>query len=72
MLLKTYQYNIDLEHLPGKDMHTANLVSRQCLPDNEGSQMFESINMVSLLPTRPECLERIKKVTVNDEVMNLL
>ena len=34
--------------------------------------MFENINMVSLLPIRPERLEKIKRATADDETMTLL
>ena len=72
MMLKVFQYDVELEYQPGKDMHIADLLSRQHLPENEGGQMFENINMISFLPIRPERLQKIKQATADDEVMNLL
>lgn len=72
MLLRAYQYDIDLEYQPGISMHVADLLSRRFLPENEGGQDFETINMVSFLPVRPSSLEKIQKATADDEVMTLL
>ena len=72
MLMRAYQYHIELEYQPGKSMHIADLLSRNFLPESGGGQIFESINMVSFLPVRPTTIEKIQKATVTDEIMQLL
>ncbi|XP_063595036.1 uncharacterized protein K02A2.6-like [Penaeus indicus] len=72
MLLSAFQYNIEVEYHPGKNMHVADYLSRNYLPENGGGQVFENINMLSFVPIQPTRLQKIQRSTLDDEVMNLL
>lgn len=60
--MRASQYHTDLEYQPGKSMHTADLLSRNFLPEDGGRQAFEAINII----------EKIRQATVTDEVLTLL
>ena len=72
MLLRILQYDVEVKHKKGSEMLLADCLSRSYLPYNGKKSMFDHVNMVSLLPIRPDRLAEIQKETESDEVMQLM
>ena len=72
MLLRILQYDVVVKHKKGSEMLLADCLSRSYLPYNGKKSMFDHVNMVSLLPIRPDRLAEIQKETESDEVMQLM
>ncbi|KAK3697327.1 hypothetical protein QZH41_004727 [Actinostola sp. cb2023] len=71
MLLRSLNYNIDIQYRPGKEQHLADMMSRSFLPLNshESQEEFEVINAVKFLPMREERIQEIKKHTESDDTL---
>ena len=72
MLLDAQQYNITVEYQPGKEMRIAHTLSRAHLPNADGGEVFDNVNVVSCLPVRKEKLGKIRRATKDEEVMCIL
>lgn len=70
--LKTLQYNFDIQHLPGKFMFIADLLSRSFLKKQDKDD-FESIKTVHCadieLPISDATLTELKNATKNDSIL---
>ena len=71
MILNAQQYDFNLVYKPGKDMHIADLLSRAHLKRQEATD-FDFINAVDYVPIRSKRLTRLKKVTQEDESLQIL
>ena len=50
-------------------MHIADMLTRAHLPNTNGGEVFDNVNMVSCLPIRKEGLDKICRATKDDQVM---
>ena len=65
-------YNFEVQHIPGKDMHIADLLSRSYLPDASECDSFDHVNTVDYIPVRSERLSKMRKATQDDDVSQML
>jgi hypothetical protein len=73
MLLKMQEYDVEVEYLPGKEMHIADLLSRSYIQNTQSDELeFEKVCHVSILPIREERLRAIQRASKDDEVISTL
>ena len=72
MILATQLYNFEVQHIPGKDMHIADLLSRSYLPDASECDSFDHVNAVDYIPVRSKRLSKMRKATQDDDVLQML
>ena len=72
MILATQLYNFEVQHIPGKDMHIADLLPRSYLPDASECDSFDHVNAVDYMPVRSERLSKMRKATQDDDVLQML
>ena len=73
MMLRLQGYELTVKYTRGKDLVLADTLSRaflQTVPSKQ--EEFEMINMVGLLPIRPERLSRLKEETRRDANLQML
>jgi len=46
MRIKSFEYDIELTYLPGKNMHIADLLSRNYIKNSEGISEFDTLDIV--------------------------
>ena len=71
MILNAQQYDFHLVYKHGKDMHTADLLSRAHLKRQEAADC-DFINAADYVPIRSKRLTRLKKATHEDESLQIL
>ena len=72
MILATQLYNFEVQYIPGKDMHIADLLSRSYLPDASECDSFDHVNAVDYIPVRSKRLSKMRKATQDDDVLQML
>ena len=74
MMLRLQKYDVEVEYLKGKEMYLADTLSRAYLPDTTDrySDEFASVHMAKYLPVSEMRLEKIKRETAKDEVLQIL
>ncbi|KAK3728945.1 hypothetical protein QZH41_016810 [Actinostola sp. cb2023] len=72
MLLRLQRYNIDLQYKPGKELYTADTLSRAHLPttgDEDEDLVLYVHNMTANLPVSDKKLVELLRETANDKIM---
>ena len=74
MLLRSLNYNIEVEYVPGSQQYLADMMSRSFLPlnDHESQVEFETVNALKFVPMTEHRIKDIRKETEKDEVLTLL
>ena len=69
MLMRLTDYEYTIIHLPGKDMHLADALSRAFLQGEEEAMVFDSVNAVTVSDLTPTELAELKIGTDQDAQM---
>ena len=74
MLLRSLAYDIEVQYVPGRTQHLADMMSRSYLPakGQETHSEFEAVNVVQFLPIGQERLEKFRLETERDSTMQVL
>ncbi|KXJ20499.1 Transposon Ty3-I Gag-Pol polyprotein [Exaiptasia diaphana] len=74
MLLRSFNYNIEVEYVPGSQQYLADMMSRSFMPLNSpGSQKeFETVNTIRFIPMTQQKVKDVRQETEKDETLNLL
>ena len=73
LMLRLQKYDIDLEYIAGKDLHTADMLSRASLQEkNEDDEIDETLTrhvnmLMNNMPVSDEKIEELQDATRNDE-----
>lgn len=73
--LKLLKYDLQVEHIPGKEMHVADHLSRSFSKDDveDDPSMLEVVHSMTMsLPISPKLQEDLVSYTTQDEVLQLL
>ena len=72
MLLRALAYDVQVKYLRGKDNLLADPLSRVYLPYKVGQEEFEVVNAVSHLALADEQIAEMRRMTAQDETLQLL
>lgn len=74
MLLRSLAYDIEVQYVPGRTQHLADMMSRSYLPaeGQDTHSEFEAVNVVQFLPIGRERLEKFRLETERDGTMQVL
>ena len=73
MLLRSLAYDKEVQYVPGRTQHLANMMSRSYLPakGKDTYSEFEAVNVVQFLPIGQERLEKCRLETERDSTMQV-
>ena len=69
MILKTQQYDTDIEYQPGEKMFIADFLSRAYLEDVTSSDSYDYISQIAHLPICEERLRKIQNASKSDSTL---